>query len=51
AAAIMYTLSSAESYLMLVTERGWSPEQWRRWTLTTLTDQLFARTGTSGSNN
>lgn len=40
-AAIMYTLSSAESYLMLVTERGWSPERWRTWTLATLVGQLF----------
>lgn len=42
AAGIMYALSSAESYLMLVDEHGWSVEQWRRWTLATLTDQLFA---------
>jgi AcrR family transcriptional regulator len=41
AAGIMYTLSSAESYLLLVTEHGWSAEQWRKWTLATLTDQLF----------
>ncbi len=44
AAGIMYALSSAESYLMLVNEHGWSSKQWRRWTLATLTDQLFAST-------
>ena len=44
AAGIMYALSSAESYLMLVNEHGWSSRQWRRWTLATLTDQLFAAT-------
>ena len=38
----MYALSSAESYLMLVDEHGWSVEQGRGWTLATLTDQLFA---------
>lgn len=41
AAGIMYTLSSSESYLLLVTEHGWSPEQWHEWILATLTDQLF----------
>jgi hypothetical protein len=41
ATAIMYTLSSSEAYLMLVTEQGWTPQQWRRWTLATLTEQLF----------
>jgi AcrR family transcriptional regulator len=46
ATGIMYTLSSSESYLLLVTEHGWSPEQWRRWTLTALTDQLFGKTPT-----
>ena len=44
ATGIMYTLSSSESYLLLVTEHGWSPAQWRTWTLATLTDQLFGKT-------
>lgn len=46
AAGIMYALSSSESYLLLVTEHGWPREQWRKWTLSTLTDQLF---GTSSA--
>jgi AcrR family transcriptional regulator len=41
AAAVMYLLSSEDSYLMLVTELGWSLDQWRLWTLTALIDQLF----------
>lgn len=42
AADIMYFLTSEDSYLMLVTERGWPTEQWRQWTLAALVGQLFA---------
>lgn len=36
----LYALLSPEMYLLLVRDRGWSPEEWERWTLRTLQSQL-----------
>lgn len=40
---ILYAVLSEDGYLLLVTEHGWTPEQWCRWTLTTLAHQLFGQ--------
>ena len=38
AADSMYAISSFEGYELLVTERGWTPDEYERW----LTDTLYA---------
>jgi AcrR family transcriptional regulator len=40
AADILFALLSTEVFLLLVHERGWSPEDWQRWTYATLHAQL-----------
>ncbi|MDA2809822.1 TetR/AcrR family transcriptional regulator [Nocardiopsis sp. RSe5-2] len=45
AADVMYGLLSPELYLVLVRDRGWSPERWEEWALATLTSQLCAGPG------
>jgi hypothetical protein len=42
AADILFGLLSPELYLLLVSERGWSPKQWEVWTYQTLLPQLCA---------
>ena len=44
-ADVMYGLLSPELYLVLVRDRGWSPERWEEWARTTLTSQLCAGPG------
>ncbi|MGR6921927.1 TetR/AcrR family transcriptional regulator [[Actinomadura] parvosata] len=40
AADVIYGVLSPDLYLLLVRERGWSPERFGRWALATLTAQL-----------
>lgn len=40
AADLLYALLSTEMYLLLVRERGWTPDQWEEWTYATLCPQL-----------
>ncbi|CAM2946897.1 TetR/AcrR family transcriptional regulator [Saccharomonospora xinjiangensis] len=40
-ADVLFGLLSPELYLVLVRDRGWSPERWRGWTLDTLAAQLL----------
>ena len=40
AADLLYGLLSPELYLVLVRDRGWSPERWERWVYETLRAQL-----------
>jgi TetR/AcrR family transcriptional regulator, regulator of autoinduction and epiphytic fitness len=40
AADLIHALMSPEVYLLLVVERGWTPERYERWLATTLTQQL-----------
>ncbi|MCO5994448.1 TetR/AcrR family transcriptional regulator [Actinoallomurus rhizosphaericola] len=39
-ADVLYGLLSPELYLLLVRDRGWSPERWERWSYDTLRSQL-----------
>ena len=38
---ILYAVVSEDSYLLLVTEHGWTPERWVAWAVRTCQDQLF----------
>ncbi|MFD1932942.1 MULTISPECIES: TetR/AcrR family transcriptional regulator [Nonomuraea] len=40
AADLLYGMLSPELYLLMVRDRGWSPERWQRWALDTLHSQL-----------
>lgn len=40
AADLLFGLLSPELYLLLVRDRGWTPDQWERWTNDTLSAQL-----------
>lgn len=40
AADLLYALLSPELYLVLVRDRGWTPDAWEEWARTTLTAQL-----------
>ncbi|GAA4586420.1 TetR/AcrR family transcriptional regulator [Planotetraspora phitsanulokensis] len=40
AADLLFGLLSPELYLLFVRDRGWSPDQWERWSYETLTPQL-----------
>lgn len=40
---IALAVAGAESYHLLVTERGWSPQRWERWAGDLLIQQLVAR--------
>jgi AcrR family transcriptional regulator len=40
---ILWTLNHPDVWLLLVRERGWSPEQWERWFAATSCAQLLAR--------
>jgi hypothetical protein len=42
AADVMFALLSPELYLLLVRDRGWSPERWEEWTRELLRTQLRA---------
>jgi AcrR family transcriptional regulator len=42
AADVLFGLLSPEVYLVLVSQRGWSPKQWEKWTQETLLPQLCA---------
>lgn len=39
---VLFALLSTEMFLLLVDARGWSPEEWERWTFGTLRSQLCA---------
>ena len=39
-ADVLYATLTAETYTMLVAERGWTVEQWRRWVHDTVTREL-----------
>jgi AcrR family transcriptional regulator len=41
AADIIFTVVSPEAYLLLTAERGWTPRQWQRWALETLTATIL----------
>jgi AcrR family transcriptional regulator len=38
---LLYALLSEEQYGLLVVERGWAPEAWRRWCISVLDGTLF----------
>lgn len=38
---ILYAIVSEDSYLLLVTEHGWTAERWVAWVLSTCQDQFF----------
>ncbi len=40
---IAFAVLSIEVYLLLTTQRGWTPERWQRWTTSALTTTLLAR--------
>jgi AcrR family transcriptional regulator len=42
AADILWTLNHPDTWLLLVAERGWSPEEWERWFAATVAEQLLA---------
>ncbi len=42
---LVWVLSGAELYRMLVVERGWSPDEYENWLASTLSDSLLARSG------
>jgi AcrR family transcriptional regulator len=42
AADIVHALASPELYRLLVIDRGWTPDRYRRWLTATLTEQLLA---------
>ncbi|KAF0846098.1 hypothetical protein FNL39_1059 [Nocardia caishijiensis] len=41
AADIALALTAPETYRLLVADRGWTPQEWRRWTTETLVAQLL----------
>ena len=41
ALAILYTVFSEDTFLLMVTERGWTPEQWMQWCSDTVRAQFF----------
>lgn len=41
AQVVLYTVISEDSFLLMVTECGWTPERWVDWTTQTCTAQLF----------
>jgi len=43
AADIMWTLNHPDVWLLLVGERGWTPEEWERWFADTVCAQLLGR--------
>ncbi|MCX0244808.1 TetR/AcrR family transcriptional regulator [Streptomyces drozdowiczii] len=45
AADLLYGLLSPELYLILVRDRGWTPDAWEEWARTTLTAQLCGGAG------
>jgi hypothetical protein len=45
AADLVHALVSPELYRLLVIDRRWKPERYRRWLTATLADQLLPRTG------
>lgn len=49
AADLLFGLLSPELYLVLVRDRGWSPETWERWAGQTLHAQLCVSGGDSGT--
>ncbi len=40
---ILWTLNHPDVWLLLVGERGWTPEQWERWFADTACEQLLSR--------
>lgn len=47
AADVLYALGTEDSYLLFVVDRGWTPDDWERWVIDTLSAQLLApSTGT-----
>jgi AcrR family transcriptional regulator len=42
AADILWTLNHPDTWLLLVAERGWAPEEWERWFAATVAEQLLA---------
>ena len=48
AADILWTLNHPDVWLLLVGERGWTPEQWERWFADTSRDQLLGEAVRSG---
>jgi AcrR family transcriptional regulator len=41
AADLLYALGTEDSYLLLVDDRGWSPDEWHRWVIDTVSAQLL----------
>ncbi|WP_285486425.1 TetR/AcrR family transcriptional regulator [Amycolatopsis taiwanensis] len=42
AADLMFAMLSPEMYLLLVCDRGWTPDQWEQWACDTLRSQLLS---------
>ena len=41
AVVIIYTVFSEDTFLLMVEERGWTPDRWRRWCFETVCSQFF----------
>jgi AcrR family transcriptional regulator len=50
AADVLFGLISPELYLLLVRDRGWTPDQWEQWTYDTLRSQLCTGCQPVGTN-
>ena len=40
AADLLYALGTEDAYLLFVVDRGWSPDEWERWVVETVTAQV-----------
>jgi hypothetical protein len=49
AADIVWATHSPEFYLLLVEERGWTPEQWRSWIAESIARLILDDEGTSST--
>lgn len=41
AADLLYALGTEDSYLLFVVNRGWTPDEWERWVIDTVSAQLL----------
>jgi AcrR family transcriptional regulator len=41
AADVLYALGTEDSYLLFVVDRGWTPDEWERWVIDTVSAQLL----------
>ncbi len=41
AADVMYALGTEDAYLLFVVDRGWDVDDWERWVVATVSDQIL----------